>query len=220
MSCARPVTATFRRVRSGVSSPLSVRNWTSGWGGDDAAREACPVGVGVVRYRRADLLVRKAGQLRFARRRAAAWDLLRPTVVIETLVGSRAWGLADETSDVDLRGVFVAPFQWTTGLAMAPEDLVSLDGSATFWAGAVRSLFSVAPAEGHAALIAAIYRELVPAGRAPPALHGALARLSDLTQLEAHGVAVDAALASEAVTEARSWVTRLGELSLARKAEN
>ena len=91
------------------------------------------VGVGVVRYRRADLLVRKAGQLRFARRRAAAWELLRPTVVVETMVGSRAWGLADETSDVDVRGIFVAPFQWTTGLATAPEDLVSLDGSATFW---------------------------------------------------------------------------------------
>ena len=36
------------------------------------------VGVGVVAYARVELLPRKAGQLRFAQRRAADWDALRP----------------------------------------------------------------------------------------------------------------------------------------------
>src|SRR6185295_7070377 len=49
-------------------------------------------------------------------------------------VGSRAWGLADETSDEDHRGVFALPFTWTQGLVAPPEDLVSADGSATYWA--------------------------------------------------------------------------------------
>lgn len=91
------------------------------------------VGVGDVRYARDELLPRKAGQLDYAVRREAAWDALRPNVVIETLVGSRAWGLAGEDSDTDLRGVFVLPFSWTIGLVDAPSDLVRIDGSANYW---------------------------------------------------------------------------------------
>lgn len=91
------------------------------------------VGVGALTYAREDLIPRKVGQLRFAHRREAAWSALRPHVVIETVVGSHAWGLADATSDTDVRGVFVLPFSWTTGLAEPPLDLVSADGSATYW---------------------------------------------------------------------------------------
>jgi len=91
------------------------------------------VGVGVAPYRREELVARKLGQLRFARRRHAAWGALGGCVVLETVVGSRAWGLAGEGSDVDRRGVFVLPFRWTVGLARPPEELVSADGSATFW---------------------------------------------------------------------------------------
>lgn len=85
------------------------------------------------RYLRAELTPRKLGVQRYAQRRAAAWDQLRPCVVIDTLVGSRAWGLADEASDEDRRGVFVLPLAWTTGLVEPPLDLVSLDGSQTYW---------------------------------------------------------------------------------------
>jgi hypothetical protein len=61
----------------------------------------------------------------------------------------------------------------------------------------------------HAALVAALYRELLPSGRLPPAAHAALARVHDLSALEAHGVAVDADLARSGVDEASSWVERL-----------
>jgi predicted nucleotidyltransferase len=91
------------------------------------------VGIGVVRYRRSELVPRKIGQVRYAQRRAGAWDSLRACVVLETTVGSRAWGLADEGSDTDVRGVFALPLSWTQGLVEPPEDLVSEDGSQTFW---------------------------------------------------------------------------------------
>ena len=91
------------------------------------------VGVGDVPYRRDELVPHKAGQWRYAQRRAAAWGALRPCAVLETRVGSHAWGLADENSDTDLRGLFALPFPWAAGLGAPPLDLVSADGSATYW---------------------------------------------------------------------------------------
>ena len=84
-------------------------------------------------YLRVEVVPRKLGVARYAQRRAAAWDQLRPCVVIDTLVGSRAWGVAHEGSDEDRRGIFVLPLAWTTGLVEPPLDLVSLDGSHTYW---------------------------------------------------------------------------------------
>lgn len=88
---------------------------------------------GVVRYRRTDLVPTKLGEVRYAVRRERAWQALRGCVVIETVVGSRAWGLAEEGSDTDVRGVFVLPFRWTIGLVEPPGELISVDGSETFW---------------------------------------------------------------------------------------
>lgn len=84
-------------------------------------------------YDRSELTPRKAGQLRFALRRHGSWEALGDTIVLETVVGSRAWGLATDSSDVDRRGVFALPLPWTAGLAEPPRDLVSADGSATYW---------------------------------------------------------------------------------------
>ena len=92
------------------------------------------VGIGVVRYARAQLSPRRVGQALFAHRRADAWDALSGGIVLDTTVGSRAWGLAHASSDEDHRGVFALPFGWTQGLVAPPEDLVSADGSATYWA--------------------------------------------------------------------------------------
>ncbi|MEO8876425.1 MAG: nucleotidyltransferase domain-containing protein [Polyangiaceae bacterium] len=100
--------------------------------GDDL--DVTIVGVGVLRYARSEVAPRRVGQALFAHRRADAWDALRPCIVLEATVGSHAWGLADAESDVDQRGVFAIPFSWTQGLVAPPEDLVSTDGSATYWA--------------------------------------------------------------------------------------
>jgi hypothetical protein len=85
------------------------------------------------RYLRVEVTPRKLGVARYAHRRAAAWEQLRPCMVLDTLVGSRAWGVAHEGSDEDRRGVFVLPMPWTTGLVDPPLDLVSVDGSQTYW---------------------------------------------------------------------------------------
>jgi RNA repair pathway DNA polymerase beta family len=90
-------------------------------------------GIGVLRYARDELLPRRPGQVRFAEQRAADWEALRKCVVLEATVGSRAWGLADDDSDVDLRGVFVLPFSWTSGLIEPAATLTSADGSTTYW---------------------------------------------------------------------------------------
>ena len=76
-------------------------------------------------------------------------------------------------------------------------------------AAAVARLLGDGVPRSHAALVAAIYRELLPSGRLAAAAPAALARLHDLTSLEAEGVEVDQTLASEAVAEAESWVARL-----------
>jgi RNA repair pathway DNA polymerase beta family protein len=91
------------------------------------------VGVGDAPFRRDELVPHKAGQLRYALRRASAWGALHPCVVLETRVGSHAWGLADENSDTDLRGLFALPFAWRAGIGAPPLDLVSAEGSATYW---------------------------------------------------------------------------------------
>lgn len=101
--------------------------------GADGGYQVLVVGVGTLSYRREELLPRRAGQMRFAARREGAWAALAPCVVVETVVGSHAWGLAGEGSDVDRRGAFVVPFGWTTGLAAPPEELVSADASTTYW---------------------------------------------------------------------------------------
>lgn len=86
-------------------------------------------GIGTLRYARDELVPRRPGQVRFAEQRAADWERLRPCVVLEATVGSRAWGLADEGSDTDLRGAFVLPFPRTAGLVDPPHTLTSADGA-------------------------------------------------------------------------------------------
>ncbi len=91
------------------------------------------VGVGRVRYLRSEVVPRKLGLVRYARRRHEAWTELEPTIVLDVVVGSRAWGLDDAGSDEDRRGVFVLPFAWHTGLAEPPLDLLSPDGARAYW---------------------------------------------------------------------------------------
>jgi hypothetical protein len=91
------------------------------------------VGRGEHVYARSELRPAQAGQIRFAVARARDEAALLPCVVLEATVGSRAWGLAEDGSDHDVRGVFLLPFGWREGLATPPAVLVSADGSATWW---------------------------------------------------------------------------------------
>lgn len=100
--------------------------------GDD--HDVLVVGVGTFRYARRELSPRRVGQALYAERRERSWEALVPCIVMDATVGSRAWGLADASSDEDRRGVFAHPLSWTTGLVAPPEDIVREDGSATYWA--------------------------------------------------------------------------------------
>jgi len=99
----------------------------------DGGFDVLIAGVGEAWFRRDEIAPRRIGQLSFAMRRAAAWDRLQGCKILEATVGSRAWGLASDSSDIDLRGSFALPFSWTLGLVEIPKDLVSADGSQTFW---------------------------------------------------------------------------------------
>lgn len=65
-----------------------------------------------------------------------------------------------------------------------------------------------AAAEGHAQLVAAVYRELVPAGLVPTAVLGLLARAHDLVAVAALGVEIDMGVATSVVTDVREWLER------------
>ncbi|MEO1339344.1 MAG: nucleotidyltransferase domain-containing protein, partial [Myxococcota bacterium] len=55
-------------------------------------------------------------------RRQWSFRRLADEVILSSVVGSQAWGLADEHSDEDVRGCFVAPFDDYAGLWTTPED--------------------------------------------------------------------------------------------------
>lgn len=114
---------------------------------DGAGITVFVVGVGDLLYAREELTPRKIGQVRYALEREASEEHLKPCAVLEATVGSRAWGLSDEGSDTDVRGVFLLPFTWTAGIGSAPSTVISADGSATYWEydKAVRQLLRADP---------------------------------------------------------------------------
>jgi predicted nucleotidyltransferase len=91
------------------------------------------VGRGELVYAREEVVPRKDGEVRHAILRAATEAALGRCAVLRAVVGSRAWGLSDDASDVDRRGVFLFPFPWTVRLSPPPDVIVSADGSATHW---------------------------------------------------------------------------------------
>ncbi|AUX26144.1 SNF2 family helicase [Sorangium cellulosum] len=86
-------------------------------------------------------------------------------------------------------------------------------------AGAISGLLEGPAPESHAALVAVVYRELVPRGGLPVEAHAVLARLHDLGILARAGVPLDATLARSAVDEAATWIDRLGAGGAQRAAE-
>ncbi|WP_437936376.1 SNF2-related protein [Sorangium sp. So ce341] len=85
-------------------------------------------------------------------------------------------------------------------------------------AGTIAGMLDGPAPESHAALVAGVYRDLMPAGGLPVEAHAALARLHDLGALARAGVPLDAELASSAVEEAATWIGRLGGAATGRAA--
>ena len=79
-----------------------------------------------VRAQKQDLSVRKtdAPEDDLPVREIAAFE---PYVIYKVRMGSKAFGLADETSDTDERGVYLPPADWHWSLQPLPEQIVLLD---------------------------------------------------------------------------------------------
>lgn len=54
-------------------------------------------------------------------------------VIYRVVVGSRAWGLAGEGSDTDVRGVYLPPAEVHWGLAGVPEQIENEERQECFW---------------------------------------------------------------------------------------
>ena len=87
----------------------------------------------VLTVQRDQITVQRADLLADLGRRQWEYRKLRDEVIFASVVGSRAWGLADEDSDEDVRGCFVAPFEASSGLWRMPEDLVDPVTDASYW---------------------------------------------------------------------------------------
>jgi predicted nucleotidyltransferase len=63
------------------------------------------------------------------------WDFRRlsESVQFEAVVGSRAWGLAEEDSDEDVRGWFLLPFDEHVGLWDRPDEIQDPETDAAYW---------------------------------------------------------------------------------------
>ena len=75
-------------------------------------------------------------------------------------------------------------------------------------AASLRARLDAPIEEGHPALVAAVYRELLPSARSRRRSRECSPRFHDLSSLEEHGVPVDPPIAAGAVEDARAWLER------------
>ncbi len=110
-------------------------------------------------------VVQKARMKEAVAERAWAAEHLMDHVILEVVLGSVAWGLAGEHSDVDLRGAFLLPFSLHAGLFDTPDTLEPPGAEATYWeAGKVVRLGLRGEANVLEMLHSPIVRRASPAG--------------------------------------------------------
>jgi uncharacterized protein len=90
-------------------------------------------GGAVVSLRRKDFAVRKHVRRETLQGDAPAPEALYQHVQYRCVVGSQAYGLADENSDVDRRGFYLAPADLQWSLDGAPEQLENDAAQETYW---------------------------------------------------------------------------------------
>ena len=91
---------------------------------------------GTAHLRRHEFAVRKAFQadgIAGSGTEADAFAEFEPFVILRAVVGSRAFGLATEGSDVDRRGVFLPPADRTWSLAGVPEQIERESTQEAYW---------------------------------------------------------------------------------------
>jgi uncharacterized protein len=86
-----------------------------------------------VRLRRAQLRIRKEHQREGALPPAPDPADLRPYIIYRCVVGSRAFGLDDERSDTDRRGIYLPPARLHWSLAGLPEQIEEHAAQECYW---------------------------------------------------------------------------------------
>ncbi len=84
-------------------------------------------------FRRSDLAIRKHHQREGLHEPAASETDLYDYVIYRCIVGSRAYGLAEEDSDVDRRGFYLPPADLHWSLFSIPEQLEDKETEECYW---------------------------------------------------------------------------------------
>jgi hypothetical protein len=86
-----------------------------------------------VALHRDELSIRKAQQREGVLPAAPTPDDLRPFIIYRCVIGSRAYGLDDDTSDTDRRGFYLPPARLHWSLAGLPEQIEDHTAQETYW---------------------------------------------------------------------------------------
>ena len=87
----------------------------------------------VVSCQRDQLALQRHDQLPALARRQEDFAALQRHVIFSAVVGSVAWGLADEGSDEDKKGVFLLPFDTWAGLWRPPDEIADPLRDVQYW---------------------------------------------------------------------------------------
>ncbi len=82
---------------------------------------------------RDQLVVQKQNVLHEISRSQYEWKELKNEIIYEAIVGSQAWGLSDESSDTDKKGIFLLPFSATASIYNAPDEIRNPDTDSQYW---------------------------------------------------------------------------------------
>ena len=82
---------------------------------------------------RAALVIQRQRVRALAERRSWNWEQLKDHVVLAVVVGSQAWNLADASSDTDVKGAWLLPFDAASGLWEPPDEIHEPGTDAQYW---------------------------------------------------------------------------------------
>jgi len=85
------------------------------------------------RLPRAALVTQRDVPLQAWAERQWAYASMQDRILLKTVVGSHAFGLASASSDVDVKGVFLAPFDRWAGLAETPHEIHDETSDTSLW---------------------------------------------------------------------------------------
>ena len=87
----------------------------------------------LVDCQRDQVVIQRKEQLPALARRQHSFEDLARHVILSAVVGSTAWGLSDDHSDLDRKGVFVLPLKDSAGLWDPPDEIQDPTSDTQYW---------------------------------------------------------------------------------------